>query len=634
MGTAGHIDHGKTTLIRALTGFDCDTHKEEKLRGITINLGFTHLNLDSENSIGVIDVPGHSDFINTMISGAAGIDFVLLVIAADEGIMPQTYEHLEIMKLLNISTGIIILTKVDMVDDELIELASEEIRDFTNNSFLEDAPVIPFSAVNNQGLSQIVNEIKKITKSILPKNSEGIFRMYIDRIFTVQGFGTIVNGSVLSGQISQHDSLFLHPENREIRIRNMQRHGNNVERMYAGDRGALNIVGLKKSEFKRGMLLINQEIRDTELIDVKLTLFKNVKGLTVWNQVIFLLQTYKLTVKIHLLDANSLAEGESGIAQIYLPIKIVALIGDCFIIRNSSDTRTLGGGEVIDSHPLHHRRRKKEQIELVKKISSGEIQSLIENTVRKALKPMLKSELSEQLFLPASSLKDIENKITSADIKIYPRKADSLFIQSKLDTDIKEKIITFIKTYHHEFPIYKTGRTKQELLGLLNDKSKSTQTYLELALEDLQLQNILTVVENTWSLASHSSSQNSRNNQLISDVENFYKNAKGQLIQSADLKNTFPATSEKEMKMVITYLGNQKKLIKVDYHYFHADFVNMATDRLIAYLKENSEKGINVADFRDLINTNRKVAIILLDYFEKINVVINRNLVRFLKKDM
>jgi selenocysteine-specific elongation factor len=341
MGTAGHVDHGKTALIRALTGFDCDTHQEEKRRGITINLGFTHLAIDDQNSIGIVDVPGHADFINTMISGAAGIDFVLLVIAADEGIMPQTYEHLEIMKLLQIKNGFVVLTKVDLVDDDLIELAMEEISEFKAGTFLENAPILPFSIVNNYGLEAIVSQIKSISDSVIPKSSEGIFRMYIDRIFSVQGFGTIVNGSVLSGKTSLQDDLFLLPENREIRIRNMQRHGKNVETIFAGDRGSLNIVGLKKNEFQRGMLLVNQPIKTTQLIDVRLSLFKNAKSLTVWNQVIFLLQTYKLMVKVHLLDKNSLRAGETAVAQLYLPVEIVALIEIHPILSHSAAARLL-----------------------------------------------------------------------------------------------------------------------------------------------------------------------------------------------------------------------------------------------------------------------------------------------------
>ncbi|MBN1326426.1 MAG: GTP-binding protein, partial [Candidatus Cloacimonetes bacterium] len=205
MGTAGHVDHGKTSLIRALTGFDCDTHKEEKQRGITINLGFTHLNLPDGNSIGIVDVPGHADFIKTMVSGACGLDLVLMVIAADEGIMPQTREHLLIMDQLEIKQGLIALTKIDLVDEDLQDLAKEEIAEFTRNSFLQDCPVIPVSIMNNVGVAQLIEAISNLTADTPERKSRGHFRMYIDRIFSQPGFGTIVNGSILSGEISRQE---------------------------------------------------------------------------------------------------------------------------------------------------------------------------------------------------------------------------------------------------------------------------------------------------------------------------------------------------------------------------------------------------------------------------------------------
>ncbi|MEA2096189.1 MAG: selenocysteine-specific translation elongation factor, partial [Candidatus Cloacimonadota bacterium] len=254
MGTAGHVDHGKTTLIKALTGYDCDTHKQEKERGITINLGFSHIDLPNGNSVGIVDVPGHADFIKTMVAGACGIDFVLLVIAADEGIMPQTKEHLEIMKTLGITNGIIVLNKIDLVDEELIELATEEVMDFVKDSFLNDASIIQVSSQTKQGINELINEISTLIDPIPQRKIEGLFRMYIDRIFTQEGFGTIVNGSIISGTISKNEPVFLLPNEKELRIRRLEHHGKEVSQVSAGDRASFNLVGFKQKDFKHGMV--------------------------------------------------------------------------------------------------------------------------------------------------------------------------------------------------------------------------------------------------------------------------------------------------------------------------------------------------------------------------------------------
>ncbi|MFO7897299.1 MAG: selenocysteine-specific translation elongation factor [Candidatus Cloacimonadales bacterium] len=319
MGTAGHVDHGKTTLIKALTGFDCDTHQQEKKRGITINLGFTHLDLASGNSLGIVDMPGHADFINTMVAGASGIDFVLLIIAADEGVMPQTVEHLEIMKLLEIKQGLVVLTKADLVDAELLELAQEEVREFVEDSFLQDAPIIPVSGATQAGIEELLTALDKLVAAIPQRSAEGVFRMFIDRIFTIEGIGTIVNGSVLSGSIAAEDILYLLPVEKEVRIRRIERHGQETQRIMAGDRAALNLVGLKKAEFAKGMLLSDRRLAPTEMVDAKLTIFQPDFSLNRWSQLIFLIGTVRMTAKLHLLDREVLASEESGLVQIHLP---------------------------------------------------------------------------------------------------------------------------------------------------------------------------------------------------------------------------------------------------------------------------------------------------------------------------
>ncbi len=358
IGTAGHIDHGKTALIKAMTNIDCDTHKEEKIRGITINLGFSYLSLPNGESAGIIDVPGHKDFINTMVSGACGIDLVLLVIAADSGIMPQTVEHANIIKALGITKGIVALTKTDLVDDELIEMARYEISDFLDKTSIKDAEIIGVSSVTSSGIDKLINTIYKYIQEIEEKGSKGLFRMYIDRIFTVKGHGIVVTGSVLGGNIKIGQDIYLLPGiNQKLRIRSIERHGQSVDGVIAGDRAAINLTGLKNEDFKRGMIISDRQLYETKLLDAAISLFETSPPLPLWSNIIFISGTFESQARMHLLDKENLNAGDEAIIQIHLSKPGILLNSDRFIIRNSSGDITLGGGYVIDAAPLHHKKR-------------------------------------------------------------------------------------------------------------------------------------------------------------------------------------------------------------------------------------------------------------------------------------
>ena len=331
MGTAGHIDHGKTTLIKALTNIDCDTHKEEKQRKITINLGFAHLKLPNGNTIGIIDVPGHKSFINTMVSGATGIDFVLFTIAADSGVMPQTIEHLNIIKALNIQQIIVALTKIDLVDEDMIALAQEEIQELFEKNNFKNVPIIPVSSTSKKGIPELIENIEKISPLVKEKNDNGIFRMYIDRIFTVAGHGSVVTGSILSGKINIGETLYLLPSEKKLRVKNIQRHGENVNQTIAGDRAAINLSGLKKEDFKRGMLLSDQILNTSTMVDAYIELFPDSKAqLKNWSTLLFHSGTFESQIKMHLLDCNKLEKNEKAIVQIHLQKEAILFNKDRF----------------------------------------------------------------------------------------------------------------------------------------------------------------------------------------------------------------------------------------------------------------------------------------------------------------
>jgi selenocysteine-specific elongation factor len=620
MGTAGHVDHGKTTLIKALTGFDCDTHKQEKKRGITINLGFTHLDLPSGNSLGIVDMPGHADFINTMVSGASGIDFVLLIIAADEGVMPQTVEHFEIMKLLGIKNGLVVITKADLVDDDLLELAVEEIREFVENSFLENAPIIPISATTKQGIDKLLISLDEIIQEIPQRSAEGVFRMFIDRIFTIEGIGTIVNGSVLSGKISREDLLYLLPVGKEVRIRRIERHGEEVSEIIAGDRAAMNLVGLKKSEFQKGMLLSDRKLAPTNMIDAKLKIFQPGISLNRWNQLIFLLGTNRMMVKIHLLDCEVLASGETGLVQLHLPQEIITQFGDKFIIRSSSDDRTIGGGVVIDAHPLHHRRRREKQIEIVKKIAEGSLNSLISAELEKSILPLYASQIAIHLNISVTDVLKaaLEN---SDEIVSYQDKSDMIFLTKKMDQAIKNQIKDTLYRFHKANPLLAEGKNFNELLGVFGkNKNDIHHPTLHLILDWLVKNKKIRLENKTYVLFSHKVEIDDKFRAQIESVENYVKNSTRLFATTKDIFDDLDIP-EKRLSMILTHLRNEQILGIINGNFIHRDVIAKAK-KVLFELNEKSAEGIKLSEFRDVMATNRNSALEILEYFDNRKVTV------------
>ncbi len=631
MGTAGHVDHGKTTLIRALTGFDCDTHKQEKQRGITMNLGFTHLDLPDGNSVGIVDVPGHADFIKTMVAGACGIDFVLFIIAADEGVMPQTREHLEIMNILGIKHGIIVLTKVDLVDTELIELAEDELSEFVKDSFLENASIVKVSSISESGMDKLLQAITEIVEKIPQRSSEGAFRLYIDRIFSQEGFGTIANGSVLSGSISKDDKIYLLPGNKELRIRRLEHHGEEVNIFSAGDRASFNLVGLKQKDFNRGMVLSDREIKETRLIDAKITIFQPDISLQLWTQVIFLLGTGRLMTRMHLLDKNSISGGETCLVQIYLPKPIIAVFGDKFIIRNSSGDLTLGGGEIVDPYPLHHRRRRKDQIDIVNKLSSGDLKELVLAEIRKAPLPLLHSDIASKLNIQPDDLIDIIFQQLPGDIVFHQTENNILLMQKKFETATRNKILTGLQEFHVKNPLKKTGKTFNELMGIFGiEKNEITKMTLKLLLDDMQENGKLKQTNKSWILASHNVNLDNNTQTLIEKVENYLQNIGSNSADIAEIQTAINI-DEKKLQQVISYLVDNGKVYLLQKKYFHHDFVEKAKQQLLKFLQQNPD-GISVAQFRDIMECNRTNSMIILEYFDSSNITIRRGNYRFLTK--
>ena len=634
MGTAGHVDHGKTTLIKALTGYDCDTHKQEKERGITINLGFSHIDLRNGDSVGIVDVPGHADFIKTMVAGACGIDFVLLVISADEGIMPQTKEHLEIMETLGITKGIIVLNKIDLVDEELLELATEEVMDFVQDSFLKDAPIIHVSSQTKQGIEELINEITILTDSIPQRKTEGLFRMYIDRIFTQEGFGTIVNGSIISGTIQKNEPVFLLPNEKELRIRRLEHHGDEVSQVSAGDRASFNLVGFKQKEFKHGMVLSNKKIKPTKLIDIKLKIYQNDVTLGLWNQVIFLLGTNRVMVRIHLLDRDHLRSGESCLAQVYLPYPIITQYNDKFVIRNSSGNLTLGGGYVVDPYPLHHRRRRETQVDIVKKIASGELEEMVAAEVRKSAMPISQKTIAEYLDVNPDELIEVIFQKLPGDIVFYQSDEETILLQKKKNTKYQNKILTGLMDFHAKNPLKNSGRTFKELMGIFGeDQTQETKITLTQILHNLEEKVKLKREGNSWMLASHEVKLDDNLKAMIEQIDELIISKGNNAVDPLDV-NDFAydaGISKKQIMQIVSYLFDNGNIYLLQQKYLHSDLVNKAKKILLEQLVKVTE-GIKVSQFRDLLNTNRGTAMILLEFFDSENITLRKGNFRVLTK--
>ena len=645
LGTAGHVDHGKTALIKALTGIDCDTHPEEKLRGITINLGFSHLDFPNGVSIGIVDVPGHKDFINTMISGACGIDFVMLVIAADSGVMPQTVEHLQIMQMLGIKSGIIVITKTDLADEEMLMIVEEDIKELVRDSFLEGCPIFKISSVTGEGINELKEFLAHPSTPSLREREKShpseLFRMFIDRIFSVAGFGTVVTGSVISGRLKTDDKVFLLPGEKELRVRRLEKHGRQVQEVVAGNRAAINLLGLKKEEFKRGMVLCSKVISPTSLIDAKVKIIASDKKFSLWSHVIFLSGTFESQARVHLIDTENLKCGETAFAQIHLNQPLIAQIGDKFIIRNSSGDKTIGGGEIIDPYPLHHKRRTEKVITQLKNISEGGLAERIAAEVRKIYSPVTLDCIANNLNISEKELAAFSSDSLPGDIVHFDLEGSVYLILSEQLEKLKNRIIKILENYHKRNPLDEEGRTFEELMGIFGAKRNSmAEGLMRCLLNEMVNRKILRKVNATWCLYSHQVSLSEEDKKQIKFVESFHKNCgmnvplKSELIPAAFKKGI----SENKLNQILLLLNKRERLYNIDGNYIYKNVVDSSRKKLIEhFLSKKSEQdepcGVTVAQFRDLINGNRKICLLLLAQFDREEITRREGDFRYLTEE-
>jgi selenocysteine-specific elongation factor len=619
LGTAGHIDHGKTSLIKALTGIDLDRLKEEKERGITIELGFTSFTLPCGEKLGIVDVPGHEKFVKTMVAGACGIDLVILIIAADDGIMPQTREHLDICRLLGINRGIIVLTKIDLVEKEWVDLVKEEVREFVLSTFLEDAPIIPVSSLKGDGISDLIKELDVIVKQMVGKSSDGIFRLPIDRVFSIKGFGTVVTGTVISGQVQVGDTIIILPQGIFTKVRGIQVYNSEVKSSSAGLRTAINLHGIEKSTIQRGdVLTIPEYGKPTTMIDVELeNLPYNPLSIKNGKTIRFHLGTSICLSRINILGKNEVKPGKKIFAQILLEKPLVTIAKDRFVLRGYSQIQTIGGGVVLHPFPKKHKRFLSETISSLKILASGKDEELIDYLIKDATFGGRNISLLTVLSgLDRFRIKEITDSLLKSKKIVLIEKEGEDFLHNDFYILIRDKLLSIISDYHKKFPL-KSGISKQELEE--KHTPKISQKIFSLILNILGKEGEIVLEKDKVRLKSHSIKLKEKQLKYKEKILEQYKKAGLAPPLIKELLQHFPEGKEDEIINLINVLLQENKLLKVKENlFFFSQSVEELKQNLIFFLKENKE--INMGQFKNLTGLSRKFAVPLLEYFDLVKI--------------
>ena len=619
VGTAGHIDHGKTTLIRALTGRETDTLDEEKKRGISINLGFTYFDLPSGKRAGIIDVPGHEKFIKNMLAGISSIDVVLLVIAADEGVMPQTEEHLEILSLLNIKKGIVVLTKKDMVDEEWLSMIEDDIKEKLKGTFLEKSTLIAVSGKTKDGISELIEEIEKATDEVESKDREGHFRLPVDRVFTISGFGTVVTGTIISGRVSVGDSLELYPSKIECKVRNIQVHEENQTHAEAGQRCAINLTNIKKDDISRGDILSSINIMEPSFIlDCKFKYLNSQdNNLENRQRVRVYHGTKEVLGRLVLLDKDELKPGEEGYCQIRLEEELTTQRGDRIVVRNYSPMTTIGGAIIIEPHSKKVKRFDNEYIEELKIKESGSSEDIVEKVVetissnfpdtKEILKALGRNEESIEEILQTLLKNKKIIKLNSLDNSLY---IHSRFLMNKCD-----EINNILDKFHKENPL-KVGISKEEVKSKVFGKKLKGKTYDEL-LKLLEERGELKIINSFLAQNDFEIKFTKEQKRIKDKMIKAYKEGN---LQPPKFDDIIKDEKDKSAcKMVYQCLLDSEDLIKVadDCIFLKENYLKAKQD-IIKYITDNGS--ISAGEARDMWNTSRKYAVGLLEHFDTIKL--------------
>jgi len=620
LGTAGHIDHGKTSLVKALTGVETDRLKEEKERGITIELGFASLDLPNGKHIGIVDMPGHEKFVKNMVAGSSGIDVVTMVIAADEGVMPQTREHMEICNLMGIQHGIIALTKTDLVDEDLLEMALDDINDFVQGTFLEEKPIIPLSSTTGQGLDKFIATLESICDNIPERKFSSIFRLPVDRVFSMKGFGTVITGTLTSGSINVGNDIMVYPKKIISKVRGIQVHSSSVDNAGPGTRTAINFQGLDKDSVFRGDILSTPgTLIESYMVDAHFHYLKsNAKPARPRTRVRFHSGTSEILGYMILLDREELLPGDEASVQFRLESPVCCIKEDRYVIRSYSPIKTIGGGAILNPVSQKHKLFDKKVVQGLEELLLDDGEQTISFFLSlKGFAGLSLNQLRVMTNLTDKKLAATLQKMLARQEIIQTDKERQIYVNGAFFDDFKTKVLEKIKDYHDANPL-KEGMPTQELKSkfqYIEDAKFFNILFTKLAKENtiVQDKNIVKLVDFKVALKVD---QHEVKEKII------------KIYQSKGLTPPFFRTicqdlnlDQKTAKDVLQILIDEKRIVKTkDDLNFDARAVGNLEEKLISFLKEKEE--ITTPEFKEMTGISRKFVIPLIEYFDSVNLTI------------
>jgi selenocysteine-specific elongation factor len=628
MGTAGHIDHGKTSLIKALTGIDCDRLKEEKKRGITIELGFAYLDLGQQR-LGIVDVPGHERFVKNMVSGAAGIDFVLLVIAADEGVMPQTREHLEICSLLGIPQGLVALTKVDMVDEEWLELVAEDVRGVLSGTFLQDAPIIPVSAHTGQGLGELTAQIERLASELKPRRVNDLVRIPIDRVFTMRGHGTVITGTMISGTLRLGQDVMVYPEGKATKVRHLQVHGSAAEQAEPGRRTAVNLHGLEVEDLERGQVVaLPGTLFPSQAWDLDLTCLRSTpKPIRHRTEVHFHHGSREILARIYFLDREKLEPGETATCQVRFPSPMVGVFGDRCVLRSFSPLRTIAGGKIINPKAGRVKRFSQEFERLKGLANAGGEELVLLQLELAGHKGLSYLQLRVMTNIESRELETILQALGSRQRAFQYDREERIYINGGIVEALAAKALEQVGEFHRKNPM-RQGVSRSELVSGWG--RKLAPKLIHFLLERLLKRNELVVEGEVLRLPGHRVSMASDQARLKDAILGAYREGG---ITPPNLKDVLEGlgVSFKEAGPVFRVLQESGQLVKIkEDMYFTAGAVEQIKAKVVSFYNDNDD--LSPVAFKDLTGLSRKFAIPLLEWLDKERVTVRVGDVRKLRR--
>ncbi|MBN1289937.1 MAG: selenocysteine-specific translation elongation factor [Actinobacteria bacterium] len=613
IGTAGHIDHGKTVLVKALTGRDTDRLEEEKRRGISIDLGFAPMVLSDGSVAGIVDVPGHENFVRNMMAGATGIDLALLVVAADDGVMPQTREHLAIIEFLGVSKAIVAITKIDIVDGDLMEMVIEDVGELLSGTRYQESTIVAVSAVKGEGIADLKAEIEKQAAGLKLKDDKLPPRLPVDRVFTLKGIGTVVTGTLWSGTVKVSDRLELLPGAVPVRIRSLEVHDSGREAAFAGERVAVNLAGVSRNQVNRGDVLASPGyLPPTYIVDASIKLLPASKPLKRGTRIRFHHGTRELMGRIYPLEGNEIMAGDESAAQIRLESKGIVIPQDRFVIRSYSPVTTIGGGAIVDAHPPKHRQKDSSAITEFKKLQSFDPASQLEVYLGRMEVPSTLELLSSLTGLdPETARENIRNLCKSKKAVMLGDTDTDFFVSRKLYAGKEASVMNMLDEFHGENPL-QNGMPRETLKArIFPEWENRPADYL---LGTMETEKKIEMEGKLIRLHGRKATATIDETQLLEAVVLKLETGPSQPPDLKELASIF----EKDPKLIrelLTLAEEQNRVVKVSQDLY---FSRNAIDGFMKSLKASAgDEGVTVSDFRKMIDTTRKYAVPLLEYFDR-----------------